>query len=382
MPKVIGMIPARLGSQRVPKKNLRLLGGKPLVSYIIESAKESGVLDEIYINSEADIFSEIATDGGVCFYKRPAHLATDQANNDDFALDFIQNVPADILVQLLPTSPLITPVEIRQFVEAMISGGFDTMVSVVNHQLASLFQGKPINFSTLESHKSSQMMVPAQSYATVLMAWSYQNFEKNIRELGCAYHGGRGKIGYYPLGGLTTIDIDHEEDFLFAEAAMQFRQSQKFEEKKYYESRRNNREVAEIDVPQILRKDGVFHSDFTQENLPLVNLDKNIAAKDNTKSWCQRIINTENNSATLISQIPGEGNRLHYHPDWNEWWYIVAGEWEWKIEGKSFRVRQGDIVFIDKGKWHKITAVGDHPAVRLAVSRDKVPHVYRELGEG
>lgn len=58
------------------------------------------------------------------------------------------------------------------------------------------------------------------------------------------------------------------------------------------------------------------------------------------------------------------------------------GEWEWKIEGKSFRVRQGDIVFIDKGKWHKITAVGDHPAVRLAVSRDKVPHVYRELGEG
>lgn len=42
MPKVIGMIPARLGSQRVPKKNLRLLGGKPLVSYIIESAKGLG----------------------------------------------------------------------------------------------------------------------------------------------------------------------------------------------------------------------------------------------------------------------------------------------------------------------------------------------------
>ena len=89
--KVIGMIPARLGSKRVPKKNLRLLNGKPLITYAIESAKASGVFDEIYLNSEADIFEEIAIDHAIKFYKRPEHLASDQTNNDEFALDFIEN---------------------------------------------------------------------------------------------------------------------------------------------------------------------------------------------------------------------------------------------------------------------------------------------------
>ena len=91
----------------------------------------------------------------------------------------------------------------------------------------------------------------------------------------------------------------------------------------------------EVDVPSILKKDGVENSNFDNENSPLQNFDKIIQSQDNSKSWCHRLVNTENNSATLISQLPGEGNRRHYHPNWNEWWYIVKGEWEWEIEGKE-----------------------------------------------
>ena len=47
--KIIAMIPARLGSKRVKNKNLRLLGNKPLISHVIETAKESNVFDDIYI---------------------------------------------------------------------------------------------------------------------------------------------------------------------------------------------------------------------------------------------------------------------------------------------------------------------------------------------
>ena len=133
-----------------------------------------------------------------------------------------------------------------------------------------------------------------------------------------------------------------------------------------------------MDVPAILKKDGVMHSDFDHENLPLAHLEEIIRSKDNSRSWCHRVVNTENNSATLISQLPGEGNRLHYHPNWNEWWYIVEGEWIWEIEGKKITVRKGDIVFIEKNKLHRITAGGNKPAIRLAVSKDKVPHVYPE----
>jgi quercetin dioxygenase-like cupin family protein len=93
------------------------------------------------------------------------------------------------------------------------------------------------------------------------------------------------------------------------------------------------------------------------------------------------MVDTENNSATLISQMPGEGNRMHYHDNWNEWWYILDGEWEWIVEGKEIIVKKGDLVFIEKGKRHKITAIGEVPAIRLAVSRADVNHIYEIKNE-
>ena len=86
------MIPARLGSKRIIKKNLRLLNGKPLISYISESAKKSNVFDEIYINSESTIFKDIADLHGIKFYKRDDRLSTDLANNEAFLTDFFKNI--------------------------------------------------------------------------------------------------------------------------------------------------------------------------------------------------------------------------------------------------------------------------------------------------
>ena len=150
MSKIIGFIPARLGSQRVKMKNLRLIAGKPLIAYIIETAKETGLFDELYINSEAEVFSELALECGVRFYKRPEHLSTDKANNDAFAYDFILKHPCDVCVQLLPTSPLITPEEIKGFLQTMKEGQYETMVSVINHHIACLYEGKPVIFTTTE----------------------------------------------------------------------------------------------------------------------------------------------------------------------------------------------------------------------------------------
>jgi quercetin dioxygenase-like cupin family protein len=117
------------------------------------------------------------------------------------------------------------------------------------------------------------------------------------------------------------------------------------------------------------------NNDLFDCNNEIVSL-SNIIEKNGESSWSKRLVNTENNSATLISQIPGEGNRRHYHPNWNEWWYIVDGVWEWEIEGEVKRVKKGDVVFIGKNRLHKITAVGDKPAIRLAVSREDVEHIY------
>jgi mannose-6-phosphate isomerase-like protein (cupin superfamily) len=132
----------------------------------------------------------------------------------------------------------------------------------------------------------------------------------------------------------------------------------------------------ESDVPSILLKDGVINNNLGDVNKEVVNIDSILSSYDHSISWSHRVINSESNSATIISQLPGEGNRKHYHANWNEWWFILDGEWVFEIEGRELKIKRGDIVFIEKGKIHKITAIGDKPAIRLAVSREDVPHIY------
>ncbi len=212
------MIPARIGSQRVKLKNLRLINGKPLISYIIETAIESKSFDDIYINSDSLIFKEIAEQYGIKFYKRPEIYATNTASNDDFALDFLQNTKCNTLIQLLPTSPFISTDEINQFIKYMIENKLDTLVSTTDVQIESIYKGQPINFEIMEHTLPSQSLEPIKAYACGIMGWNRKNYIENMEKYNCAYHGANGKVGYFPLKGFSTVDIDNEEDFMIAEA--------------------------------------------------------------------------------------------------------------------------------------------------------------------
>ncbi len=367
------MVPARLGSKRVKKKNLRLIDGIPLIQYIINAAKESTLIDEIYINSESTQFKSIAKNSGVSFYQRPEALSTDTATNDDFALDFINHIECDILIQLLSTSPFVTSAEIDGFIKAMLDGDFETMISVANVRIECLYKEQAINFDQKAQTPPSQLLEPIKSYACSLMGWNVNRFKENINKFNSAYHGGDGSIGLYELKGYSSIDIDNEEDFQLAEviaAALKTRKS----DPKYYLENKNER--SEVDVPSILVKDGVQINDLFDVNNEIVALNEILLAMPNDVSWSKRVIDTESNSMTIICQMPGEGNRRHHHPDWNEWWYIVEGQWDWDIEGEVKTVVKGDIVFMKKNRKHKITASGEGRAIRMAVSRADVAHVY------
>ena len=135
----------------------------------------------------------------------------------------------------------------------------------------------------------------------------------------------------------------------------------------------------EVDVKSILIKDGINNNDLDDTNNNIVNtvtlLEKLLKTNKN-QSFSKTLVNTENNSCTMICQQPGEGNRKHYHPDWNEWWFILDGEWEFIIDGEKKIIRKNDLVFIPKNGG-LITAIGNKPATRLAVSRYDVAHVYK-----
>ena len=371
--KIIGMIPVRLGSTRVKNKNLRLIDGKPLVQYIIDAALGSNMLDEIYINSESTKFAGIAKKSSIKFYQRPEKLSLNESTNDDFVLDFISNVECDVLVQLLATSPFVTSKEIDSFIEAMLNRDFETMISVSNVQIECIYKNKPINFDQTKQTPPSQLLEPIKSYACSLMGWEVNRFKANVEKFNAAYHGGDGSIGFYELKGYSTIDIDHEEDFLLAEAVSLALKKENVEPK-YYDQ--NKKERSEVDVPSILLKDGVEINDLFDVNNEVVAISDILKNMPKDKSWSKRVVDTESNSMTVICQMPGEGNRKHHHPDWNEWWYIVEGEWEWEIENKIKKIIKGDIVFMRKNRKHKITASGSGRAIRMAVSRADVAHVY------
>ena len=144
--KIVCMIPARLGSQRVKNKNLKLLGDKPLIKHIIHSAKQVKYFDNIYINSESNKFKKIAEEEKILFYKRKKFLASNKALNDDFTLDFLENIDCELLIQLLPTGPFLKSSTINNFIEYIIKNKIDTLISTKDVRIECIYKRKSINF--------------------------------------------------------------------------------------------------------------------------------------------------------------------------------------------------------------------------------------------
>lgn len=117
---VVGIIPARAGSKRVPGKNLRPLVGQPLVGYACEVARACGVLDAVYINTDSvDIASCAEQHGVACPALRPAHLAADESTTRDANLFILEALAKrgetyDAVMVLPPTAPLRTDEDIRR----------------------------------------------------------------------------------------------------------------------------------------------------------------------------------------------------------------------------------------------------------------------------
>ena len=362
------MIPARLGSKRVKDKNLRMLGNKPLVQYVIETGKQIFSSDDIYLNSSFDIFKTIAQMNSIQFYKRPDELSTDTATNDEFMYDFLKHINCDYVIQVNPTSPFLSKEDLSEFKRILESKSLDYLIGVKREQIEAVYKNNPINFDRNSKMKRSQDLEPIYLF-TSPFGFKRETFIRNYERYGHAMFGtDNDAIEYFPLTGYSTIDIDWETDFQLAEAILEtFRRKKS---PRYF----NPSERIEINVPDIMKKDGV--NSWREYNASIINVDKVISQHKAEESWAERIINSSNNSATIICQNKGEGNRRHYHPDWCEWWYILDGEWDFEIEGNHTIVKPGDIVFIPAGRWHRITALRDK-SIRIAVSREDVAHIYK-----
>lgn len=216
--KIVGEIPARLGSKRIKQKNLRLINGQPLITYAIDAAKHATILSEIYVNSESDVIGDIAKANGVRFYKRRPELAEDHIVSDQFNYDFLKNIETDILVMINPVSPLITGNDIDAVVDYFNQNDFDTVISVKEERLHAFCKGRAINFSPNALLPMTQNIPPVQICSWAVCVWRAETFIESFEQKGHAVFSG--KLGFYPLNHISAIKISTEEDIRLAEALL------------------------------------------------------------------------------------------------------------------------------------------------------------------
>ena len=228
--RMIVMIPARLGSKRIPKKNIRYLCGKPLIQYSIELTKKCSFCSEVWINTEDVSLGETVQRLGGQFHHRPVHLASDTATNREFTYEFMQKHPCDYVVMLNTTSPLLRQETVENFFGYVNENDFDTVLSVVNEKEETFFRGKPLNFS-LEEKVNSQFLEPTKKIVWALTAWKRENF-MSLQEQG-KNPVFSGKLGLFEIPKDEACDLDTEEDWRIAEGILISRQQ--VLEKKYME---------------------------------------------------------------------------------------------------------------------------------------------------
>jgi CMP-N-acetylneuraminic acid synthetase len=125
---ILGLIPARGGSKGIPRKNLAPVGGKPLLAWTVEAAREASELTRIVVSTDDD---EIAAAAGVAVLRRPAELGADDTPMLDVVRHAIAELSPDVIVVLQPTSPLRRAEHVDAAVRLLLESGADAVVSVV-----------------------------------------------------------------------------------------------------------------------------------------------------------------------------------------------------------------------------------------------------------
>jgi len=135
--EVLGIIPARGGSKSIPRKNIKLFLGKPLIAWAIAVLKESGIVSRIVVSTDDDEIASVAKEyGAEVPFMRPAELAEDNTPTLPVlvhALSWLKEnekyVP-DFVGLFEPTSAAKRPYHVREIVEKVIATGADSVISV------------------------------------------------------------------------------------------------------------------------------------------------------------------------------------------------------------------------------------------------------------
>lgn len=135
----IAVIPARGGSKRIPGKNIKLFAGKPVISYSIEAARQTGLFDRVIVSTDSDEIAAVASEFGAEIpFMRPTELADDFTPTADVLLHALswfadQGALPATLCCIYATAPFVQPGFIRQGYELLMQSGATVVFSVASY---------------------------------------------------------------------------------------------------------------------------------------------------------------------------------------------------------------------------------------------------------
>lgn len=216
--RILGYIPARLGSERTKAKNLRLLNGQPLISYAIKTCKEARLPSKFFVNTESQEIAQVGREYGLDVYMRDPSLAASQTKTDEIVIDFLRNNPCDAVVLVNPTAPFLRPETIDAAIESFSKSGADGLFTVNALRKHSLMGGLPLNFDPTGASPRTQDLEPIVYINFVICIFRSNPAIENYEATRSFLY--KGKLEYMLIPEEQSVDIDYDIDFRMAEALM------------------------------------------------------------------------------------------------------------------------------------------------------------------
>ncbi len=212
---IVAIIPARGGSKSIPKKNIKLLNGKPLLVYSIEAAIGTPSINRVIVSTDDSEISSLALKHGAEVVLRPIQLSGDEASSESallHTLDYLregEGYEPDLVVFLQATSPIREDDDIQLAIDAIIEANADSLFSAcrvegfVWRQFSE--QIVPINYDPIARPRRQDLKESVLEENGSIYIFKPHILRKYNSRLG-------GKISIYPMSPLSSFQIDLPED--------------------------------------------------------------------------------------------------------------------------------------------------------------------------
>lgn len=210
--KTVAFVPIRLNSKRVAGKNLKMLGDKPLLRYILDTLVQVKRIDEVYVYCSSEEIIGYLPDG-VKFLKRPEFLDRDETLGKEIYEEFTKTIGADVYILAHTTSPFMKIETVENALGKILDEDYDSAFSAEKVQTFVWYQGKTLNYDLKEIPRT-QTIEPIYVETSAFFM-----FKRDIWKV----H--KQRIGFKPyiaeVDKIEGVDIDWPEDFTFAEKILE-----------------------------------------------------------------------------------------------------------------------------------------------------------------